>query len=153
MLKILINAEKLNSKQTLASMSAGFPMNVFETVLNQVTQGQKMRELLKSKLQAALQDEVALVERMQGLESDKAELEERAARMEERLAGCQQELAAARSGDAEAAALAVKLGESADRIRELEEKLAQVQRESEGLCTERAGLRARAAQLEQEVRA
>ncbi len=86
---------------------------------------------------------------MQGLESDKAELEERAARMEERLACCQQELVAARSGDGEAAALAEKLG---DRIRELEEKLAQVQGESEGLCTERAGLRARAAQLEQEVR-
>ena len=125
------------------------PYNIFH---GQVIQGQKTRELLKSKLQAALQEEVALVERMQGLESDKAELEERAARMEERLACCQQELAAARSGDGEAAALAEKLGESADRIRELEEKLAQVQGESEGLCTERAGLRARAAQLEQEVR-
>jgi predicted nucleic acid-binding Zn-ribbon protein len=118
----------------------------------QAIQAQKTREHLKSKLQAALQEEVALVERMQGLESDKAELEERAARMEERLAYCQQELAAARGGDAEAAALAEKLGESADKIRELEEKVAQVQRESEGLCTERAGLRARAAQLEQEVR-
>jgi predicted nucleic acid-binding Zn-ribbon protein len=118
----------------------------------QVMHAQKTRELLKSKLQAALQEEVALVERMQGLESDKAELEERAARMEECLACCQQELAAARDGDAEAAALADKLGESAARIRELEEKLGQAQRESEGLCAERAGLRARAEQLEQEVR-
>ena len=117
----------------------------------QVVQAQKTRELLKFKLQAALQEEVALVERMQGLESDKAELEERAARMEESLACCQQELAAARGGDAEAAALAEKLGESAGKIRELEEQLAQAQRESEVLCTERADLRARAAQLEQEV--
>ena len=70
--------------------------------------------------------------------------------MTESLTCCQQ-AAAARDGDTEAAALADKLGESAGRILELEEILTQAQRVCQGLYTEVAGLRARAAQLEQEV--
>ena len=110
------------------------------------------RETLKTKLQAALQEQVSLVERVQALEAERGGLEQRAAELETRLGSCEEELAAARSGgSAEAVCLEGRVRECTERIRDLEIMVEAGERERAGLEDERAGLVERVGGLEREV--
>jgi chromosome segregation ATPase len=113
---------------------------------------EKVQENLKTKLQAALQDQVSLVERVQALEAERGGLEQRAAELAARLGSCEEELAAARSsGSAEAACMEGRLRECTERMGELEGMLEAGERERVRLEEERAGLAERIGDLEREV--
>lgn len=118
----------------------------------QASTRERAQATLKAKLQAALQEEVSLVERVQALEAEKGGLEQRAAELEARAGSCEEELAAARSGgSAEAAYLEGRVRECTERMRELEEMVAAGRREREVVEAERAGLLERIGGLEREV--
>ena len=106
--------------------------------MTQALQSERERDALKARLQAALLEEVALVERAQALELRAAELE--------------QEVAEARSGgSAEAAALEGRVRELGARVGELEGLLEEGGRARAALEEERAGLLGRIGGLEREV--
>ena len=115
----------------------------------QVHRIQLLCEQLKAKLQVALREEVGLVERIQGLEADKATMKEQAIDLNEHLIRCEEEVEAmCRSYRAEATSPdgEKKVSDSSSPIRELE-----AGKGAHDSGAERAVLAAKINALEQEV--